>query len=667
MVEQDQAADDSGKALKVLEDGKVDGGSVNSLAGIDVIRSYLTTLPNTPGVYRMISDAGKVLYVGKAKSLKKRVTSYTNLNNQSNRIRRMVSETATMEFVTTHTEAEALLLEANLIKRYAPRYNILLRDDKNFPQILVTDNHDFAQILKHRGAQKRKGEYFGPFASASAVNETLAFLQRVFLLRTCTDAVFEARTRPCLLYQIKRCSGPCDGRISQEAYAELVDQGRAFLSGRSNTIQQDLAAKMQQASDKQKYEEAAQYRDRIQALTRIQAHQDINLAGMPPTDVIAIHEDNGDFCIQIFFYRGGRNYGNRAYFPAHSRDETADAVLEAFLGQFYAQTTPPGQLLLSQDIPNRDLVSEALGIRAERRVHVRVPTRGDKRKLLAHAEANARAALSRRLAESATQRKLLDNLGATLELDGAPERIEVYDNSHVSGTDAVGAMIVAGPEGFVKNAYRKFNIKGSKHLTPLIEKPDEPHRPGLSDTAQEPYSAGDDFAMMREVLTRRFSRAMKEDPDRSMGQWPDLLLIDGGLGQLNATLLVLEELGIDDVAVAGVAKGPNRNAGRERVFQRGKSPLSLEARDPVLYFIQRLRDEAHRFAIGTHRAKRGKSTQKSTLDEIPGVGGKRKKALLHHFGAASSVAEAGREDLAVVDGISAAMASKIYDWFHPHG
>jgi excinuclease ABC subunit C len=664
MAEQDKTAS-SPKPIGKKSAGKNDAS--NATSGVDVIRSYLASLQNTPGVYRMVNEVGRVLYVGKAKSLRKRVANYTNLNNQSNRIRRMVSETVSMEFVTTHTEAEALLLESNLIKRYAPRYNILLRDDKSFPQILITGGHDFAQILKHRGAQKRKGEYFGPFASVSAVNETLAFLQRVFLLRTCTDSVFEARTRPCLLYQIKRCSGPCDGRISKEDYGELVDQGRAFLSGRSNTIQQDLAAKMQSASDKQKYEEAAQYRDRIQALTRIQAHQDINLSGMPPTDVIAIHQDSGNFCIQIFFYRGGRNYGNRAYFPAHSRDEIAEVVLEAFLGQFYAQTPPPGQLLLSQKIPNRGLVSEALGIRAEGRVHIRVPTRGDKRKLVAHAQANARAALSRRLAESATQRKLLDDLGQTLGLDSAPERIEVYDNSHVSGTDAVGAMIVAGPEGFVKNAYRKFNIKGAQHQTPLIDPSGRAEKNELSDRAQEPYSAGDDFAMMREVLMRRFSRAMKEDPDRALGQWPDLLLIDGGLGQLNATIAVLEELGIDDVAIAGVAKGPNRNAGRERIFMTNQPPLSLEPRDPVLYFIQRLRDEAHRFAIGTHRKKRGKSSQKSTLDEIPGIGGKRKKALLHHFGAASAVAEAGREDLAVVDGISAATAGKIYDWFHPHG
>lgn len=652
--------------------------------GVEVIRACLVTLQNTPGVYRMINGAGKVLYVGKAKNLKKRVTSYTNLTRQPNRIRRMISETAGMEFMTTHTEAEALLLEANLIKRYAPRYNILLRDDKSFPQILVTADHEFPRVMKHRGARKREGEYFGPFASVWAVNETLSFLQRVFLLRTCTDAVFEARTRPCLLYQIKRCSGPCDDRISTGDYAELAGQARAFLSGRSRAIQQELAQKMQSASDAQDYEEAAQFRDRIQALTRIQAHQDINLSGMPPTDVVAICQDGGSFCIQIFFYRGGHNHGNRAYFPAHTREQTAEDVLEAFLGQFYARTPPPGQVLLNRAVPNRALIEEALSICADRRVHLRMAGRGAKRKLVAHAETNARAALERRLAESATQRSLLKKLGVTLGLDGAPDRIEVYDNSHISGTDAVGAMIVAGPDGFVKNAYRKFNMRGAamKGVAPVAAaapkpdhtatpgqapQPDRALQPGLSEGPQEPYSAGDDFAMMREVLTRRFSRAMREDPDQTRGQWPDLLVIDGGPGQLGAARAVLADLGIEDVAVVGVAKGPDRNAGRERLFMPDQPPINLESRDPVLYFIQRLRDEAHRFAVGTHRKKRGKSARKSALDDIPGVGGRRKKALLHHFGAVASVAQAGREDLEAVDGISAALAGKIYDWFHPHG
>ncbi len=634
--------------------------------GVDVVRSYLNTLQNSPGVYRMINGTGKILYVGKAKNLKKRVTSYTNLTRQSNRIRRMIAETSSMEFVTTQTEAEALLLESNLIKRYAPRYNILLRDDKSFPQILVTEDHDFPQVLKHRGAQKKKGRYFGPFASVWAVNETLAFLQKVFLLRTCTDSVFETRTRPCLLYQIKRCSGPCDDRVSKEGYAELVGHARAFLDGQNNAIQKQLAEKMQQASNAMAYEEAAQYRDRIQALSRIQAHQDINLSGMPATDVIAVYQDAGTCCIQIFFYRGGQNYGNRAYFPAHAKGEDMEVVLEAFLGQFYARTPPPGRILLNKVVPNRNVVEEALGIRADQRVRILVPARGAKKNLVAHAETNAREALGRRLAESSTQRNLLEKLGVTVGLEAMPERIEVYDNSHISGTDAVGAMIVAGPEGFVKNAYRKFSIKGAMTVS-APDKAQSPPSAGFSDVEQEPYSAGDDFAMMREVLTRRFTRIMKDDPARTNGQWPDLLIIDGGRGQLNATRAVLEDLGVDDVAVLGVAKGPDRNAGRERLFLNDKPPISLQQRDPVLYFIQRLRDEAHRFAIGTHRKKRGKSTHKSILDDVPGVGSQRKKALLHHFGAASAVAQAGREDLEAVAGISAALASRIYDWFHPDG
>lgn len=647
-----------------------DSGEVSDSSGVEVIRSYLKTLPGSPGVYRMINRRGDVLYVGKAKSLRKRVTSYTNLARQSNRLRRMIMETVSMEFVTTHTEAEALLLEANLIKRFAPRYNILLRDDKSFPLILVTGDHSYPQILKHRGAQKRKGSYYGPFASAWAVNETLTFLQRVFLLRTCTDSVFEARTRPCLLHQIKRCSAPCVDRISEENYGELVAQAQAFLTGRSQDIQQTLAKKMQVASDALEYEEAAQYRDRIQALTRIQAHQDINLSGLEPTDVVAVHHAGGQCCIQVFFFRGGHNYGNRAYFPSHTRDEAPDVVLEAFLGQFYAKTPPPRQILLNIKTPNLELVEQAMALRADHKVRIGVPSRGDKRKLTRHAEANAREALSRRMSESATQRKLLDGLARVLGIDATLERIEVYDNSHVSGTSAVGAMVVAGPEGLTKNAYRKFNIKGAADSSRVSSDA----LSGLSDNVQRPfgedvagYEPGDDYAMMREVLTRRFSRVMKEDPGRDRGHWPDLVLVDGGKGQLSVACEVLAELGIDDVAVAGVAKGPDRNAGRERIFLPGKPPINLEPRDPVLYFIQRLRDEAHRFAIGTHRKKRGKSTQKSSLDEIPGVGAQRKKALLHHFGAASAVAEAGRNDLQAVEGVSEAIANKIYDWFHPDG
>ncbi len=629
--------------------------------GVAIVRSYLNTLPNSPGVYRMIKSDGRVLYIGKAKSLKKRVASYTNLARQSNRIRRMVSETSTMEFVTTHTEAEALLLEASQIKRYTPRYNILLRDDKSFPQILVTGDHDYPQILKHRGARSRKGEYFGPFASAWAVNETLSFLQKVFFLRTCTDSVFEARTRPCLLYQIKRCSAPCVGRIKDEDYSDMVEQARSFLNGRSTDIQQKLALQMQHASDTQDYEQAAQYRDRIRALTQIQSHQDINLAGLEASDVIAVHHVGGQSCVQVFFFRSGQNYGNRAYFPSHGNDAETSEVLEAFLAQFYDKTQPSKQVLLNLDLPNRALLEEAFSIRAGHRVRILVPSRGDKRKLALLAETNARKSLERRLAESATQRKLLEDLSSILGLDSLPERIEIYDNSHISGTNAVGAMVVAGPDGFIKNAYRKFNIKGDK---PPTGTPSHTGA-GLSDHNQAAYTAGDDYAMMHEVLTRRFSRAMKEDPDRKSGQWPDLLLIDGGAGQLGVAVDVLSELGIDDVVVAGVAKGADRHAGRETIYIPGKPPVNLERKDPVLHFIQRLRDEAHRFAIGVHRAKRGKAAIRSTLDGIPGVGGVRKKALLHHFGAASAVANAGLDDLKAVEGISRAMAVRVYEWYHP--
>ncbi len=627
--------------------------------GVGVIEAQLKTLPASPGVYRMVNAQGAVLYVGKAKSLKKRVASYTNLKRQSNRLRRMVGETATMEFVTTHTEAEALLLEANLIKRYGPRYNILLRDDKSFPSILVTGDHPFAQIFKHRGARNRKGDYFGPFASVWAVNETLTVLQRAFLLRSCSDAVFANRTRPCLLYQIKRCSAPCAGRIVEADYGALVNQARAFLAGGSRRIQKALAGQMQVASDALAFEQAAQYRDRIRALTRIQARQDINPGNIDDADVIAAHQAGGQTCIQVFFFRGGSNYGNRAYYPSHARDDGVAKVLEAFIGQFYDNKPVPRLVLVSHRLENQALIAEALGVRAGRRVQLSAPVRGDRRKLVAHALANAREALSRRVAQSASQRRLLEGLAGILDLEAPPERIEVYDNSHVSGTKAVGAMIVAGPDGLVKNAYRKFTIRSATA------------RPGLGDAQQAGLdgeaSAGDDYAMMREVLTRRFSRALKEDPDRTRGQWPDLVLVDGGAGQLGVARDVFQELGIDDVAIAAVAKGPDRNAGRERIFRPDCTPMSLESSDPVLYFIQRLRDEAHRFAIGAHRAKRSKALGQSTLDDIPGIGAKRKKALLHHFGAASAVAQAGRADLEAVEGINKATANKIYDWFHTEG
>ncbi|NQV84519.1 MAG: excinuclease ABC subunit UvrC [Rhodospirillales bacterium] len=622
------------------------GEGVAPVGGVAVIQEYLKTLPGMSGVYRMVNARGDVLYVGKAKNLKKRVTSYTRLVNQPNRTRRMIMETAAMEFVTTQTEVEALLLEADLIKRYKPRYNILLRDDKSFPHILLTGEHSFPQVLKHRGAQSLPGDYFGPFASVWAVNETLATLQRAFLLRSCTDAVFASRTRPCLLHQIKRCSAPCVGRIDEDEYRVSVGYARAFLGGGSRKIQDHFAARMQVASDAEEFEQAAAYRDRIRALTRIQAHHGINLQGVGEADAVAVHQAGGQTCVQVFFFRAGASYGNRAYFPSHARDDGPEAVLEAFLGQFYAKVPPPKLILVSHTPPNRALLAEALSLRAERMVRLMHPQRGGKRDLINHALVNAVDALERRMAESASQRRLLEGLAQALDLDGVPGRIEVYDNSHVSGTEAIGAMIVAGPEGMMKKAYRKFNIKGA------------------AKDGSDGFTPGDDYAMMREVLKRRFSRALKEDPDRSGGQWPDLVLIDGGQGQLGVTLEVFTELGIDGVDVAAIAKGPERDAGRERIFRHGHKPLSLAPRDPVLFFLQRLRDEAHRFAIGTHRNKRSKTLVRSLLDEVPGIGPKRKKALLHHFGAAKAVAEAGRTDLEAVEGINTSTANRIYEWFH---
>lgn len=623
-------------------------------AGATVIDGYLKTLPSAPGVYRMINTKGDVLYVGKAKNLKKRVASYTRPDRQPNRTRRMIAETASMEFVTTHTEAEALLLEANLIKRYRPRYNILLRDDKSFPSILLTGEHAFPQVLKHRGAESRKGDYYGPFASVWAVNEALATLQRAFLLRSCTDTVFANRTRPCLLHQIKRCSAPCVGRISEAEYGASVEHARAFLAGGSQKIQRHFSRLMQDASDAEEYEKAAGYRDRIRALTRIQAHQDINLKGVGDADVIGAHQAGGQTCIQVFFFRAGANFGNRAYFPSHAREKDATAVLEAFLGQFYAKALPPKTILVSHPPPNRKLLAEALSVRAGRNVSLVWPQRGDKRNLINHVLANAREALARRMAESASQRRLLEGLAQALDLDGAPERIEVFDNSHVSGAKAVGALIVAGPEGLMKKAYRKFTIRGAK----------QSGAPAGNDGR---FSPGDDYAMMREVLSRRFSRALKEKSDRTAGTWPDLVLVDGGKGQLGVALEVFEDLGIEGVTVAAIAKGPDRHAGRERIYLPGCEPLTLPPRDPVLFFLQRLRDEAHRFAIGAHRDKRSKSLTRSLLDDIPSIGAKRKKALLHHFGAAKAVTEAGRADLEAVDGISKATANRIYEWFHPDG
>jgi excinuclease ABC subunit C len=610
--------------------------------GTAVVEAFVATLPPGPGVYRMIAADGEVLYVGKARNLKKRVAAYASPGRLGPRLHRMVVNTATMEFITTHTEAEALLLESNLIKRLRPRYNIFLRDDKSFACILVTGDHPFARVLKHRGAQSRKGDYFGPFASTWAVNRTLTALQRAFLLRSCSDTVFAARTRPCLLYQIKRCSAPCVGRISEEDYAGLVEQARDFLKGDTRRIQRDLASRMESTSAALDFEEAARTRDRIRALTAVQSHQDINLEGIGDADVIAVEQSGGASCVQVFFFRAGCNYGNRAYYPDHSGGEAAEAVLEAFVGQFYDQRPPPPCIMVSHSLPNQLLIEEALSLRAERRVQVITPQRGAKHNLVRHALDNARDALARRLGESASQRCLLEGLARLLELDAVPERIEVYDNSHVGGTEAMGAMIVAGPEGLLKSAYRKFRIRNS-----------------------EGAAAGDDYAMMREVLTRRFGRAVIEDPERTQGQWPDLVLIDGGAGQLAVARQVLQDLGAHTVALAAIAKGPDRNAGRERIFLPDRPPIQPNARDPVLYFLQRLRDEAHRFAIGSHRARRSAKLATSTIDEIPGIGPGRKKALLHHFGSARAIERAGLADLEVVPGVSRSLAKKIYDWFHP--
>ncbi len=602
----------------------------------------LTRLPTSPGVYRMIDARGDVLYVGKARNLKKRVATYTNPGRLGPRLHRMVADTATMEFVVTHTEAEALLLEANLIKQLRPRYNILLRDDKSFACILVTADHPYPRVLKHRGAQTRPGDYFGPFASTWAVNRSLTALQRVFLLRSCSDAVFAARSRPCLLYQIKRCSAPCVGRISVEDYAALVDQARGFLKGNSRQIQQDLARRMETASQQLEFEEAAKYRDRIRALTAVQSHQDINLALLGDADVIAVEQSGTAACVQVFFFRAGCNYGNRAYYPDNAADEPAGTILEAFVAQFYEGRQPPPRLLLSHRLPNQELVADALSLRSGRRIFLANPRRGSKHNLIRQALDNARDALARRLGEHASQRRLLEGLARLLDLEAVPERIEVYDNSHISGSDAMGAMIVAGPEGLVKNAYRKFRIRNEARA-----------------------AAGDDYAMMREVMSRRFGRALAEGADEARGQWPDLILIDGGAGQLAAARDVLQDLGIEDVQVAAIAKGPERNAGRERIFLTGRPPIQPAPGDPVLFFLQRLRDEAHRFVIGGHRARRSAKLAQSEIDEIPGIGPRRKKALLHHFGSSRAVERAGLADLEVVPGISRATARKIYDWFHP--
>jgi excinuclease ABC subunit C len=609
--------------------------------GALVIARHAKTAPAGPGVYRMIDAEGQVLYVGKARHLKKRVQSYARAGSHNNRIVRMIADTASMEFVTTATEIEALLLEANLIKRLKPRYNVVLRDDKSFPFILITRDHPVPQILKHRGARNRKGDYFGPFASAGAVGRTINTLQRAFLLRSCSDAYYESRLRPCLLYQIKRCSAPCTSEISEEGYAALVDEASQFLTGESDEVKRRLHALMDEASLRQDYERAASFRDRLTALSYIQSRQGINPKTVKEADVFAAHQEAGQTCIQVFFFRTGNNWGNRAYYPRADKSLPVEEVLEPFVAQFYDDMPPPKLILLSHEIPGRRLLADALSMRAGHKIGVSTPQRGEKHELVTHALTNAREALARRLAESSSQAAILAKLAQLLELDEPPERIEVFDNSHISGSNPVGAMIVAGPEGFIKGQYRKFNIR-SEDLAP-----------------------GDDYAMMREMLTRRFSKLAK-DP---VNGWvaPDLVLIDGGPGQLSAAHTVLDELGLTDIKVAAIAKGPDRNAGRERIYLRGRETMILEPRDPVLYCLQKLRDEAHRFAIGAHRARRKKAIGISPLDEVPGIGPARKRALLQHFGSAKAVSRAGMADLAGVGGISAQMAKAIYDHFHERG
>jgi len=612
-------------------------------AGIATIKAVVKTLPVRPGVYRMLDTRGDVLYVGKARALKSRVNNYTQVARLTKRLQRMVAQTRSMQIVTTNSEAEALLLEAQLIKRYRAPYNVLLRDDKSFPFILLREDHDFPRVQLHRGARRQKGQYYGPFASAGSVRATLNALQKLFLLRSCTDSFFANRSRPCLLYQIRRCSAPCVGRIDEAGYEELVRDAKDFLSGRSTKIQQKLGKLMSQASEAMDFELAAVYRDRLRALTFIQGSQAIHAERLGDADLFALACKGGTMCIQAFFIRGGQNWGHRSFFPAHTNDVPEAEVLASFLAQFYAEMPPPRLILVDRRVPETELLEEAFSEKAGRRVAIKAPQRGEQARMIRQACRNAVEELDRRLAETSTQARNLREIAELFELSESPQRIEVYDNSHVMGTNAVGAMIVAGPEGFRKNAYRKFNIK----------------RP---ETAP-----GDDFAMMREVLSRRFARLEKEDPDRSRGDWPDLLLIDGGRGQLSAVCEVLEDAGVHDVPVVGVAKGPDRNAGREVFHLPGGREVTLPPNSPVLFYLQRLRDEAHRFAIGAHRQKRAKSMATSPLDEVPGIGPGRKRALLMHFGTARAVKAAALEDIEKVPGISRATARGIYDYFHPGG
>ncbi|WP_370877447.1 excinuclease ABC subunit UvrC [Kaistia geumhonensis] len=649
-VEADAASDEAG-AVEAMVPFEAGGELTPRGQGAAVIADFVKRLPNAPGVYRMFDANGAVLYVGKARNLKKRVTSYTRIGLQSNRIIRMIQQTATMEFVTTRTETEALLLEANLIKRLRPRFNVLLRDDKSFPYILITD-HEAPQLVKHRGARTRKGEYFGPFASAGAVGNTVTAMQRAFLIRTCTDSVYEARTRPCLLFQIKRCSGPCTREIALEDYAELVREAKGFLSGKSSAIRTELAEAMTAASADLDFERAAIYRDRLAALSHVQSYQGINPQGVEEADVVAVHQEGGQSCVQVFFFRTGQNWGNHAFYPRADKSLGPGEVLSAFLAQFYEDKPCPRLILISHEIEETELLAEALAEHAGHKVEIAVPKRGEKKDLVDHALANAREALGRNLAETSSQARLLEGVGTTFGLESPPRRIEVYDNSHIMGTNAVGAMIVAGPRGFVKNQYRKFNIR-SEEITP-----------------------GDDFGMMREVLTRRFSRLVKEHGSREaaprdedgFGPWPDLVFIDGGQGQLSAAKGILDELGLtEQVPLVGIAKGPDRDAGRETFFVPDREPFMMQPRDPVLYFVQRMRDEAHRFVIGSHRAKRKAAFTANPLDEIGGIGPTRKRALLAHFGTAKAVSRASVPDLLAVPGVSAQMAQTIYDFFHDRG
>ena len=611
--------------------------------GLSYLKQQIKTLPHRPGVYRMFSSDGESLYVGKARHLARRVTSYTQPNRLSARLMQMVAETTHLEITETRTEVEALLLESNLIKQHKPRYNILLKDDKSFPHIMLSSDHPYPQLNKHRGARKRKGHYFGPFASASAVNRTVTTLSRAFLLRTCTDSYFSARSRPCLQYQIKRCTAPCVGYVTEAEYAQQVKSAIQFLSGQSDDVQRDYAALMTASADQLDFETAALWRNRIRALTAIQANQDINMQGIADADIIALARMAGQSCIQVFFVRAGTNYGNTAFFPKHDSTSSDADVLAAFLGQFYAEREAPPLLLVNHLPDEHELIAQALSHHNPRKISISTPSRGSRRQLMEMAHRNATEALNRKLAESASQNRLLTALAEAFDMDAAPQRIEIYDNSHIQGAHAVGGMVVADQQGFVKSAYRRFNMKSDGEYA---------------------VTQGDDFAMMRQMIYRRFERALREDPDRQSSNWPDLLLIDGGKGQLSATTEVMRELGVDDITVVGISKGPDRNAGREQFHIEGREIFTLPHDSAAMHFLQRLRDEAHRYAIGSHRARRTKTTLTNPLDSVPGIGAKRKKALLAHFGSARAVSRADKRDLAAVDGISEAMASHIYNWFH---